>query len=269
MSNSVEFGDTILNSLLCLLLFASLPASGAQPATSPGAQPQAARPSAPKIAVVLDDFGLTYKPNVKDEAWMAVKWPVTFAVMPESPRTKEAAKATKAAGHELIIHFPFDPFLSLDLPKDRVSDADLAKVRKLLDKSFRDIPGAVGLNNHRSLKATKNRPLMKAFMADLRSKGVYFLDSHVSPKSVAGDEARAAGLRVAVNQMFLESPPHYNNKPFCQKILRRVAAMARKRGSAVVIGHHYFPGTYECLTEEVPKLQAEGFEFVFASDLAK
>ena len=102
-----------------------------------------------------------------------------------------------------------------------------------------------------------------------KGKGLYFLDSHVSPKSVAGEEARKAGLKVAVNQMFLESPPHYNNKPFCQKVMRQVAAIARKRGSAVVIGHHYFPGTYECLKEEVPRLQAEGFEFVFASQLAQ
>jgi polysaccharide deacetylase 2 family uncharacterized protein YibQ len=106
-------------------------------------------------------------------------------------------------------------------------------------------------------------------MQEIKGKGLYFLDSHVSPKSVAGEEARQAGLRVAVNQMFLESPPHYNNKSFCQKVMRQIAAMARKRGSAVVIGHHYFYGTYECLKEEVPKLQAEGFEFVFASDLAK
>ena len=250
---------------MCLLaLPASLPASGEQPAPS-----GTARPGAPKIAVVLDDFGLTYKKNVKDTQWMAVTWPVTFAVMPESPVTKQAAMATKAAGHELIIHFPFDPFLKLDLPKDKVSQSDLDKVRKLMEKSFRDIPGAVGLNNHRSYKATMNRPLMNAFMKELKPKGVYFLDSHVSPKSVAGEEARQAGLRVAVNQMFLESPPHYNNKPFCEKVMGRVASIARKRGSAVVIGHHYFPGTYECLKEMVPKLQTEGFQFVFASELAK
>src|SRR2546423_1474422 len=46
----------------------------------------------PRLAVVIDDFGLTYKKNVPDESWMAIRWPVTFAVMPESPRTKEAAK---------------------------------------------------------------------------------------------------------------------------------------------------------------------------------
>ncbi|MDD5628340.1 MAG: divergent polysaccharide deacetylase family protein [Elusimicrobia bacterium] len=258
MSN--KFGDTILISLLALCL----PAWAGESA-----------PAKPRIAVVLDDFALTYKKNVKDEAWEAVKWPVTFAVMPTYKRNKygfntvESAKRLSAAGHEVIIHFPFDPFLKLELPKDRVSERDLAEVRRLLAESLRDMPAAKGINNHRSYGATKNRPLMDAFMKELKGKGLYFLDSHVSPKSVAGAEARKAGFRVAVNDIFLESPPRYDNKPFCEKIMRQVAAMARKRGSAVVIGHHYFHGTYDCLQEMVPHLQAEGFEFVFASQLAK
>ncbi len=224
--------------------------------------------SQPRIAVVIDDFGLTYPKNAKDEEWMALDFPITFAVMPESPRTKQAAAATQAAGHELIIHFPFDPFLRLEMPKDRVSSSDLDQVRKLLAKSLRDIPGAVGLNNHRSYKATANRPLMAAFMAELKGKGFYFLDSHVSGKSVACGEARKAGLRAAVNSLFLEEPGHYNDKDFCVRMLRRVAGFARKNGSAVVIGHHYYRGTLSCIKEEVPRLQAEGFDFVFASALA-
>ena len=226
-------------------------------------------PSRPRIAVVIDDFGLTYPKNAKDDEWMALDFPITFAVMPESPRTKKAARAVKAAGHELIIHFPFDPFLTLDLPKDRASPSDLDKVGKLLAKSLRDIPGAAGLNNHRSYKATANRPLMAAFMGELKGKGLYFLDSHVSSKSVACDEARKTGLRAAVNALFLEEPGHYNDRDFCVRMLRRAASWARKNGSVVVIGHHYYRGTFSCVKEEVPRLKAEGFDFVFASALAK
>ena len=222
--------------------------------------------AAPRIAVVIDDFGLTYKKNVPDEDWYAIKWPATYAVMPASARTAESAKRTKESGHELIIHFPFDRFLSLKLPKDRVEPSDLAEVEKLLDKAFAQIPGAVGLNNHRSYRATLNAPLMTAFMERLKKRELYFLDSRVSPKSVAYEEARRAGLPAAKNWIFLEEAKHYS-KEFAAKMLRRCAARARKQGSCVVIGHHYFHGTYEALIEEVPKLQAEGFEFVFASAL--
>ena len=63
-------------------------------------------PAKPRIAVVIDDFGLTYPKNVPDEEWMKLSFPLTFAVMPESPRTTKAALAAKAAGKEVIIHFP-------------------------------------------------------------------------------------------------------------------------------------------------------------------
>ena len=53
----------------------------------------------------------------------------------------------------------------LDMPSYmRFNDSVQAAVRKLLDKSFKDIPGPVGVNNHRSYRATQNRPLMAAFM---------------------------------------------------------------------------------------------------------
>lgn len=255
-----RFGDTILISLL----FFCPPLMGGE-----------ATPAKPRIAVVLDDFALTYKKSVKDEEWLAVKWPLTCAVMPTYKKnryglnTVDSAKKLALAGHEVVIHFPFDPFLKLELPKDKVSEKDLAAVRKLLAESLADMSGARGINNHRSYGATKNRPLMAAFMKDLQGKGLYVLDSHVSPKSVAAEEARKAGLKTVVNDLFLEGPPRYDNRAVCEKIMRQVAARARKHGSAVVIGHHYYRGTYDCLQAMVPKLQGEGFEFVFASQLAK
>ena len=222
----------------------------------------------PKIAVVIDDFGLTYPKNVPDEEWMKLAFPLTFAIMPESPRTTKAALAAKAAGKEVIIHFPFDPFLSLRLPPQEASAEDLRKVMDLLDKSFRSIPGAVGLNNHRSYKATQNAPIMRAFMGEYRKKGLYFLDSGVSPKSVAAREAASAGIRSIRNDVFLDEARRHD-KAFCRRMLRRAADIARKKGQAVAIGHHYFHGTFEGLREMVPELQKEGFEFVFASQVVR
>jgi len=246
---------------------------------------QEVAPARPRIAVVIDDFGLTYPKDQPDEDWMNIPWPVTFAVMPVSPRTAAAARRVKEMGHELIIHFPFDKYLQLRLPKESVAPDDLKKVRDLLGKAFAQIPGPRGLNNHQSYRATMNRPMMQAFMALLRARGVYFLDSHVSGRSVAFDEARRAGIPAAVNSIFLDGTHEpkgrrsgsakllaeaiAKDKAVCEHYLRVAAGLARKRGSAVAIGHHYFHGTYQCLREEVPKLQAEGFEFVFASAVAR
>ncbi len=236
----------------------------------------------PRVAVVIDDFGLTYPKDVPDAEWMKLALPLTFADMPVSPRTTKVAEEAKAAGHELIIHYPFDKYQKLELPKDHVSPEDWKSVTKLLDKAFSQVPGAVGLNNHQSYRGTMNRPMMAEFMKLLKTKNVYFLDSHVSPKSVAYDEAKKAGIPTAVNGIFLDGPHEAKarkkapdvlaaaiakDKAVCVHYLRYSAAEARKKGSAIAIGHHYYHGTYECLVDEMPKLQAEGIEFVFVSAL--
>lgn len=229
---------------------------------------RAQRPPRPRIAVVIDDFGLTYKKNVPDEKWWALPLVYTAAVMPESPRSTEAAREAKKAGKELILHFPFDPFLSLELKKEEATEGDRRKVSALFEKSLKQVPGIVGVNNHRSYRATQNRPLMAAFMPELKKRGLFFVDSGVSPRSVAYDEARRAGLPAARNAVFLDEAKRHD-KDFCRRMLRRAAAIARKEGSAVAIGHHYFWGTYEGLVELVPELEKEGFEFVPVSALAR
>jgi polysaccharide deacetylase 2 family uncharacterized protein YibQ len=111
----------------------------------------------PQVAIVLDDFGLTYPKNPTDEQWMTLTGTMTFAVMPQSPRTKQAAQATVAAGKELIIHFPFDPFQTYDLNKDSATASDVKKATTLLEKAIKEMPGAVGLNNHRTNHQLNNR----------------------------------------------------------------------------------------------------------------
>jgi polysaccharide deacetylase 2 family uncharacterized protein YibQ len=227
---------------------------------------------------------LTYPKDQPDADWMALKFPLTYAVMPVSPHTTKSAEQVKASGHELIIHFPFDRYLSLKLPSDRVEPEDLKKVQALLSKAFAQIKDPKGLNNHQSLRGTANRPMMEAFMPLLKGKVSYFLDSRVGPKTVAAAEARKAGLPAATNDIFLDGTHEAKarhkggdalaaaiakDKAVCVHYLRMAAAQARKRGGAIAIGHHYYHGTYQCLAEELPKLQAEGFELVFASALVR
>ncbi|MBI4061130.1 MAG: divergent polysaccharide deacetylase family protein [Elusimicrobia bacterium] len=225
--------------------------------------------AAPQVAVVIDDFGLNYKKTPPDEEWTALPGAMTFAVMPESPRTKQAAALISAASSkELMIHYPFDPFQALVLAKETADPGDVAKTRALLEKAMKQIPNAKGLNNHRSYKATRNRPLMSAFMALLKPTGLYFLDSMVSEKSVARAEAEAAGVPAAANFIFLDTA-ELHTEAFCARMLRQAAAHARKTGSAVAIGHHYFRSTFDCLKAEMPKYEKEGVEFVRASALAR
>lgn len=254
-----------MNKIIVAVMLMGAPAVPAPLSAEPPAVPAAA----PRVAVVIDDFGLNYKKTPPDEEWMSLPSTMTFAVMPESKRTKIAAAMTLAAPtKELMIHYPFDPFQSLKLLKEVVDAGDALKTAELLDKAMKQIPGAKGLNNHRSYKGTRNRPLMNAFMAQLKPTGMYFLDSKVSEKSVAYAEAKLAGIPAAMNYVFLDTA-ELHTQAFCAKGLRQAVAQARKTGSAIAIGHHYFRTTLDCLKEEIPKHEKDGVEFVRASALAR
>ncbi len=222
----------------------------------------------PRVAVVIDDFALTYPKNPPDAEWMAFDEPLTFAVMPDYKITTSTAKRAHEAGKEVIMHYPFDPYQRYDLNPNAATPGDVEKASKLLARMLKQVPGAVGLNNHRSDRATKNRPLMRAFMKLYKPTGLYFVDSKVSAKSVAYSEAKAAGIRAAENFIFLDTA-QVHTKPFCEKMLGRAIAHARKYGSVLVIGHHYFHGTLDCLKEEMPRYAKEGIQFVKASALVK
>lgn len=224
--------------------------------------------AAPRVAVVIDDFGFDSKRTPADAEWLALPHPLSYAVMPASPRTKQAARAVREAGRELLIHFPFDPFLTLALPEDAASPEDLAKVKALLERALREIPGAAGLNNHVSARATRNRPLMREFMKLIKGRVSFFLDSRTTSKTVAYEEARAAGIPSVIEFTFLDTDKP-GDKGFCVAMLERAVARARRHGEAVAIGHHYWPQTLECLREEMPRHAAAGVSFVPVSALAR
>lgn len=221
-----------------------------------------------RLAIVIDDFGLDHKNTPPDAEWFALPWTFTAAVMPESPRTAKSVAEAVASKKEFILHFPFDPFLSLKLPAEATDPKDLDAISKLLDKALSQVPGVSGLNNHRSLKATKNRPLMAWFTALLRKKGLFFVDSRVSGKTVAFQEARKAGVPTAINDFFLDEGPK-SGEAFCRHWLDAAASVARRRGEAMVIGHHYYRGTLDCLKKRVPELQAAGIELIPISKLVR
>jgi polysaccharide deacetylase 2 family uncharacterized protein YibQ len=187
--------------------------------------------------------------------------------MPKSPRTISASTAAAAAGKEVIIHFPFDPYQKYELAPDSATVADVRKARTLLETARKQIPGAVGLNNHRSYLATMNAPLMKEFMKLLKPTGLYFIDSTVSSKSVAYREAKAAGIKATRNYIFLDTAQDHSRK-FCDQMFKKAMDYARGQGRVVMIGHHYYRSTLECLRTNMATASAHGVEFVKASELA-
>jgi polysaccharide deacetylase 2 family uncharacterized protein YibQ len=102
-------------------------------------------------------------------------------------------------------------------------------------------------------------------VADVLAKhgNLFFIDSRTSAASVGERVAESRGLPTAARDVFLDNQASVD---YTIAQLKEAAAIARRTGSAIAIGHPR-PTTLEAVRDMIPELQSAGIEFVLARDL--
>jgi hypothetical protein len=139
------------------------------------------------------------------------------------------------------------------------------EVLRALKGDLDAVPHVSGVNNHMGSRFTENELLMTAVLIELKGRGVYFLDSRTTGGSVALKVARDVGIGWAGRNVFLDNE---RDEDIIKAQLMKTVAIAKKRGSAIAIGHPY-PETLAVLDEVVPGLAARGVELVTLSRLVR
>jgi polysaccharide deacetylase 2 family uncharacterized protein YibQ len=216
------------------------------------------------IVLILDDVGFDHQPL---SSAMAIDPNVNFAVLPNGKRSIEFASTLHARGFELLCHLPMEPegFPHIS-PGDgavltTMSDAQIATATRTNIDAIRF---ARGVNNHMGSRATADRRVMTDVLGAL-PKGMYFIDSKTTGNSIAGPLARTMRVKTASRNVFLDD---VQDVVSIRRQLAELADTASTRGVSVGIGHMY-PSTIQVLTEDAPKLRAEGFRFVRASAVVR
>lgn len=226
----------------------------AEPATTPHARP--------RLALVIDDFG--YSRSNLIEAFLALDLPLTIAVIPSLPRTEYAIQRAKERHKQPILHVPMEAD-DHDFNKPSVMTAMTeGEIRALVTDYLDRNPGVVGINNHMGSKATRDPRVMEAVTSVLKSRGLFFLDSLTSPKSVAYNTAKSMNVPTARNDLFLDYDTE--DQRVVEERLLSLIEMAQRKGSAVGIGHPK-PWTYEAIKRSEGALRKSGVELVFVSEL--
>lgn len=220
----------------------------------------------PRVAIILDDIG--HKPIKHLKSVLDLRYPITFAVLPYLGHSKANALYLHQNQYEVILHMPMEPG---DYPKNNpgkgaiLSHLNDGQIRQAINAALNDVPFVQGVNNHMGSKITTNRTLMRSVLSELKKRNMFFLDSRTHPNSVAFDLARMMGMTTAQRDVFLDSEEDYD---FVVKQLNQARAVAKRKGLAVVIGHPY-PSTLAALVAEMPKMEQEGFQFVFSTDIVR
>jgi hypothetical protein len=216
-----------------------------------------------KIAIVIDDMGV----NVQGSANMlTLPKPLTLAFLPYGRGTKSQAAQGLANGHQLIVHIPMEPeALAQNNPGPNALLVGNSKAKNLkrVAANLAGFDGYVGVNNHMGSRFTANAKAMQPVLAELKKRGLFFLDSRTIGNSVGGSLAQQMGLPFAVRDVFLDN---IDNKQAVMAQLKQLEAIAQKRGFAVAIGHPH-RSTYEALKAWLPTLPAKNIKLVKLSAL--
>jgi polysaccharide deacetylase 2 family uncharacterized protein YibQ len=222
------------------------------------------RNAVPMLALVMDDFG--YSANGTVEAILSLDVPFTISIIPSLPFTARVAAMAGEHKKEVILHLPMEPEepLKYDVPPVTTAMSS-EEIRALVTKYLSELPAAVGVNNHMGSKATQDERVMRAVLAPLKERRLYFLDSLTSPRSVAYNEARREGVAAARNDLFLDDDTQ--DPKLVGERLSKLLELAKTRGRAVGIAHPR-RWTLEALRDNEARIKSSGVRMVFLSELA-
>jgi len=268
MVDKERFYKTVIAILLAVVLVMGLVILLRQPPQKSGSRPIAGitRPTkaaAGKIAIVIDDVGYSLGNFAIIEA---IKSPVTFSVLPGLDFSEEASRKLNSLGFQIILHLPMEPKEKTGLEENTVlASMDEKRIRSIIEKDLSTVNQARGVSNHMGSKITENEPSMSLVLNELKNKHLFFLDSFVTADSVAAELAEKKKVKFSKRDVFLDNSV---DPLYIRQQIQRLKQKARQNGQAVGIGHDR-KITLEVLKEEIPKMEKEGFKFVFVSELVR
>lgn len=217
------------------------------------------------IAFVIDDWGYSTK---NCQYLQSIKEPVTVAVLPNLPHTDDVMKCAHAAGKEIMLHLPMEAHNNSDeYPPDYLLKTDMSPIK--IDHLLSDILDKMrlidGVNNHMGSKATEDKRLMTTVFKQLKHRGLFYMDSRVTAKSVCEPLAQQIGLPFASRDVFLDN---VNERPAIEKELADLVRIAKKRGKAIAIGHDRAL-TMQVIEDNIASLREQGIELVTVKEYIK
>jgi uncharacterized protein len=231
----------------------------------PMKHPRKRAPGPGSVAVIIDDMGSSVR---EVNELMSIGLPLTFAIIPGLAHVKGVAEAAHARGYQVMIHIPMEP---KGYPRQRMEGYGLllsqsdGEIRKRMDGFLAQVPFAKGANNHMGSRFTEERVKMAPVLAVLKEKGLFFIDSMTSPRSVGSSLAREMGIENAGRNVFLDN---VQDAEAIREQLEQLAALARRKGAAIGICHPH-RATIEALAAAMPELRKSGINFVYATDLVR
>ena len=228
------------------------------------AQNGTASSDAPRLAIILDDFG---SDRGAAESVFSMSYPITLSILPNHEHSKDIADEALQRGYQVMLHLPMQSVANEAPEKEELRPGmSTAQVQSMLGEMIETVPNAVGVNNHQGSQATSDPALMNELMPALRNWNLFYVDSRTTAATVAFDTARREGIPTAFrNVPFLDD---VQETAAIRKQLQLALRGAKEKKTAIAIGHPH-PATLQALREFLPTVRANGVKLVFVSELVR
>jgi uncharacterized protein len=229
----------------------------------PPARPPAPAAGRARVAVIVDELGA--RADVADQV-LALRRPLTVAVLPQLPLSRRIARDAARAGLEVLVQLPLEPYRFPEVdpgPGVLLTSMDPDEVTRRTRQYLAAVPEAAGVVTRMGSRFSEDRRQMRAVLEPVFLQGLVFVDSLTSHRSVGYDVARALGIRAGRRQVFIDPD---ESEGTARGRLAEVERWAIRRGSVLAIGHGRLL-TVRLLEEALPRWEARGLRLVPVSQL--
>ncbi|HEV8679563.1 MAG TPA: divergent polysaccharide deacetylase family protein [Stellaceae bacterium] len=219
----------------------------------------------PRIAIVISELGLSSAAT--DVAIQQMPSQVTLAFSPYAENLAQWINLARAAGHEVLINLPMEPLnFPANDPGPQTLLTSLSEQQNLerLSWALNRVTGYVGVSNHMGSRFTAVPEALKPVLQAINTRGLMFLDTRQTPRSVAIKLAAEIGLPRAFNNRSLDQEA---SRVAIDARLGEIEKLARENGAAVAVGSPY-PVTFERVLGWLPSLEAKGIALAPISAVA-
>jgi uncharacterized protein len=218
----------------------------------------------PRIAILLQDLGLSQEQT--NAAIQQLPGSVTLGFTPYARRLDQWIGLSRAAGHEVLLQVPMEPF---DFPTSDPGphtlltsagpDENLERLEFLLSR----FTGYVGVYNRMGDRFTSSLESLQPVLQSIHERGLLFVDARTSGTSVAGRLANDLGLPHALNNREIDQVA---SRVEIDAKLIDLENIARQQGQALGIARPY-PVTIERLAQWATSLEEKGIDLAPVSAL--
>lgn len=188
----------------------------------------------PKVAILLGGMGLNR--DLTQKATRALPGEVTFAFAPYGDDLQGQVNRARAQGHEILLQLPLEPFgypAANPGPKTLMASAEGNGNLDALAWHMARFAGYVGITNYMGGRFLGDIQALRPVLAEMKKRGLVFLDDGTAPRSMAGEIGKIVGVPVKSATKVIDADP---DAQAIGQALSDLETEARETGLAIGTG---------------------------------